>query len=151
MNALAMLKQDHDQARKLMAELEGTTARAARTRREGFERLARDLTVHEKLEEEFFHPALKEHGEAREWVLEAVEEHKLVDHIKAQLGDTPYEAEEWLAKFRTMRENVEHHIEEEERELFPRARRLLGSELERMGEQMLERREGLVNDVPLEA
>ena len=122
MDALKLLKQDHDVVKKMLANLEDTTERAEKTRPEGLASLKQELTVHEAIEEEIFYPALKEHPKAKDLVLEAYEEHNVVDMVMAEIQDTPYDDETWGAKLTVMKENIEHHIEEEEGEMFPQAR-----------------------------
>jgi hemerythrin-like domain-containing protein len=137
-----MLKQDHDAAKKLMEELAETTERAVKTRERVWTKLLKDLTIHENVEEEIFYPALKAKDvkELNAIVLEALEEHHLVDDIVEQLEDTPFDDEHWTAKFKVTKENVEHHIEEEEGEMFKLVRQTFSrDELEELGDRMLER------------
>lgn len=142
MDALQMLKQDHEKVKKILTELDSTTERAIKTREEGFTTLKRELTVHEIIEEEIFYPALKEHAEAKEIVLEAYEEHDVVDAILGELEQTPVDDETWHAKFTVCKENLEHHIEEEEGEMFKQAREVLErEELTMLAEKMQARRE----------
>ena len=137
MDAITLLKEDHDKAKKVMDELEKTTERGVKTREEKWTKLLKELTVHENIEEEVFYPALIEHEEAKDIVLEAIEEHHLVDDIVEQLKDTPFDDEHWSAKFKVTKENVEHHIEEEETEMFKIARQVLSKEeLEELGSRM---------------
>src|SRR5438046_1436343 len=98
MDALALLKDDHDRVKTMLSELEETTERAVKTRTETFAKLREDLEVHETIEEEIFYPALKEFAEAKEIVLEAYEEHDVVDTILGELEQTPVEDETWAAK-----------------------------------------------------
>jgi hypothetical protein len=142
MDALTLLKDDHDQLKKLMEELDGTTERGVKTRERLFTRIQQDLTVHEEIEEEIFYPALKEHPKAKDIVLEGYEEHNVVDMVMEEIMGTPYDDETWGAKFTVMKENVEHHIEEEEGEMFKQARQVFDKdELEALGERMQARRE----------
>ena len=137
MDALALLKEDHDKAKKLMTELEETTERGVKTREQKWTRLLKVLTIHENIEEEIFYPALIEHPKAKDIVLEAMEEHHLVDEIVAQLKDTPFDDEHWGAKFKVTKENVEHHIEEEETEMFKIARQVFSKEeLDELGSRL---------------
>jgi len=70
-------------------------------------------------------------------VLEALEEHHLVDEIVEQLKDTPFDDEHWSAKFKVTKENVEHHIEEEEGPMFTKVRQVFSKdELEELGSRM---------------
>ena len=137
MDALALLKDDHDKAKKLMTELEETTERGVRTREQKWTKLLKELTIHENIEEEIFYPALAEHPKAKDLVLEAMEEHHLVDDIVEQLKDTPFDDEHWAAKFKVTKENVEHHIEEEETEMFKVARQVFSKEeLDELGSRL---------------
>jgi hemerythrin superfamily protein len=136
-DALALLKKDHDQVKKLLKDLDDTTDRAIKTRQDLFERLKFSLTVHEQMEEAVLYPALKEHAETKEIVLEAYEEHDVVDTILGELEQTPFDDETWHAKLTVMRENLLHHIQEEEDEMFGQVRRLFDkATLESLGEQM---------------
>ena len=137
MDAIALLKEDHEKVKRLMAELEKTTERGVKTRTELWAKLLRELTVHENIEEEVFYPALRDKPKAKDIVLEAMEEHHLVDDIVEQIKDTPVDDEHWGAKFKVAKENVEHHIEEEETEMFKIARQVFSKdELEEFGRQM---------------
>jgi hypothetical protein len=143
MNALTLLKDDHDKAKKLMDELAETTERGVKTREAKWTKLLKELTIHENIEEEIFYPALheKDDKELQDIVLEALEEHHLVDDIVEQLKDTPFEDEHWAAKFKVTKENVEHHIEEEEGPMFKAVRRVVSAgELEELGTRMEQRK-----------
>jgi hypothetical protein len=142
MDAIALLKQDHEEVKKIMEKLDKTTERGVKTREELFTKLKSEMTIHETIEEEIFYPALKEHPKAKELVLEGYEEHHVVDLIMGEISQTPYEDETWGAKFSVMKENVEHHIEEEEGEMFKQARQVFSkSELEELGTRMEQRKE----------
>jgi polyhydroxyalkanoate synthesis regulator phasin len=137
MDALQMLKDDHGKVKTLLADGESTTERGEKTRTELFERLKGELEIHEEIEEQVFYPALKEHPKAKEIVLEGFEEHHVVDTIMGELERTPVSDEQWGAKFTVMKENVEHHIEEEEGEMFKNARSVFSrEELQELGDRM---------------
>jgi hypothetical protein len=141
MNAITMLKTDHDKVKKLLTELDATTERGVKTREELFATIKGELTVHETIEEEIFYPALKEHPKAKDLVLEAYEEHHVVDTVMAELESLDVTDETWGAKATVMKENVEHHIEEEEKEMFAQARQVFDEqELEDLGARMAERK-----------
>ena len=89
MDALKLLKKDHDEVKKMLKDLEATTDRAVKTRQDLFGRLRFSLTVHEQMEEAVLYPALKEHEETREIALEAYEEHDVVDTILGELEHDP--------------------------------------------------------------
>jgi hypothetical protein len=139
MDALSLLKADHDKVKKLLAEGEKTTERGEKTRTELFETLKAEMMLHERIEEEIFYPALKEHPKAKDIVLEGYEEHHVVDEIMGELEATPVTDETWGAKFTVMKENIEHHIEEEEGDMFKQARQVFDAdELAQLGERMAE-------------
>jgi hemerythrin-like domain-containing protein len=145
MDAVTLLKDDHDTLKKILNDLDSTTERGVKTREELFTRVRRELEVHEAIEEEIFYPALKEHPKAKDLVLEAYEEHNVVDMVMAEIQDTPYDDETWGAKLTVMKENIEHHIEEEEGEMFPQAREVFErSELQELGDRMQARKEELL-------
>jgi hemerythrin-like domain-containing protein len=141
MDAISMLKKDHDKVKDLLEELERTTERGVKTRSELFATIKGELTVHEIIEEEIFYPALKSHPRAEDIVLEGYEEHHVVDLLMGELENLDVADETWGAKAKVMKENVEHHIEEEEGDMFKQARRVFDrQELEDLGEQMATRR-----------
>ena len=127
---------------------DSTTERGVKTRKELFAKIKQELEVHETIEEEIFYPALKEFAATKDLTLEAYEEHDVVDTILGELERTPVEDETWGAKFTVMKENLEHHIEEEEGNLFKQARRLLDeAELEALGDRLQARKEQLLGAV----
>jgi hemerythrin superfamily protein len=155
MDALTLLERDHQKVKRLMGEIEKTTERAVKTREHLFGQLVQELTVHEKIEEQIFYPEVKERATSKqleELVLESYEEHHFVDIVKAEIDETPFDALEWAAKFKVMRENIEHHaFEEEEGEMFPKVRRLFKKdELEDMGARMEDLKQHLLEVVPVE-
>jgi polyhydroxyalkanoate synthesis regulator phasin len=137
MNAIALLKADHDKVKKMLADGESTTERGEKTRTELFATLKGEMIVHERIEEEIFYPTLKQHPRARDIVLEGFEEHHVVDQIMGELEALDVTDETWGAKFKVMKENIEHHIEEEEGEMFKQARAVFDrDELEELGRRM---------------
>ena len=144
MDAMKLLKDDHDKVKKMLTELESTTERGVKTRQELFAKVKQELTVHEAIEEEIFYPALRDHPKTKEIALEAYEEHHVVDTVMAEIEAVPFDDERWGAKFTVMKENLEHHIEEEEGEMFKQARQVFEKdELQQLGERMLARKEQL--------
>ena len=141
MNAIAMLKADHDKMKKLLTDLETTTERGVKIRAELFSRIKGELTVHEIIEEEIFYPELKAHPKAKDIVLEGYEEHHVVDVLMKELEELDVTDESWGAKALVMKENVEHHMEEEEGEMFKTARQVLdAAELDDLGKRMAARK-----------
>lgn len=156
MDALTLLQEDHQKVKKLMGEIEKTTERGVKTREELFTKLVQELTVHEQIEEQIFYPMVKEQAKTKkleELVTESFEEHHFVDVVKGEIENTPFDSEEWAAKFKVMMENIEHHaIEEEEGKMFPQVRKIFSkSELEEMGTRMAELKQQLLEDAPAEA
>ena len=142
MNAIEMLEQDHQKFRKLLEELDATTERAVKTRRELFNRLSLELAVHETIEEEIFYPALQEHPKAEELVGEGIQEHHVADLVIDELAKIEPSNEVWGSKASVLKENIEHHIEEEETKMFPFARRVFSTEeLEDLASDMEARRD----------
>jgi len=141
MNALTLIKDEHKAMKKLLSKLESTTERGMKEREELFTRIKTDLTLHEIMEEEIFYPALRDHPKAKDIVLEAYEEHNVVDTIMGEMANLAFDDETWGAKAKVMQENVEHHMEEEEGEMFRKARQVFDEdELEDLGERMARRR-----------
>ncbi|HKG57880.1 MAG TPA: hemerythrin domain-containing protein [Candidatus Limnocylindrales bacterium] len=141
MDAIALLKADHDKVKKLLDELDSTTERGVRTREQLFSTIKGELTIHEIIEEEIFYPELKAHPKAKDIVLEGFEEHHVVDLLMSELENLPVDDENWGAKASVMKENIEHHIEEEEGEMFKTARTVFDrQELEDLGRRMEERK-----------
>jgi len=127
--------------KRLLAELETTTERGVKTRGELFATIKGELTVHEIIEEEIFYPELKAHPKAKDIVLEGYQEHHVVDLLMGELEALDVSDETWGAKATVMKENIEHHIEEEEGEMFKSARQVFDrAELLDLGERMERRK-----------
>ncbi len=136
-----MLTTDHAKVKTLLNDLEATTERGVKVRAELFSKIKGELTVHEIIEEEIFYPALKSHPKAKDIVLEGYEEHHVVDVLMAELEQLDVTDEKWGAKALVMKENIEHHIEEEEGEMFKQARQVFDrGELEDLGARMAARK-----------
>ncbi|MDT4965921.1 MAG: hypothetical protein QOJ64_658 [Acidobacteriota bacterium] len=137
MDAFELLKKDHEKVSGIFEKLEPTTERGVKTREELFAQLKSELDIHAKVEEEIFYPAIKEAKETHDITLEAFEEHKVVKGLLAELDALAKDDETWGAKFTVLKENVEHHVEEEEGEMFKSARKVLTKEqIEELGERM---------------
>ena len=142
MDAITLLKTDHDKVKKLLDELESTTERGVKTRQELFATIKGELTVHETIEEEIFYPALLEKAKTHDITLEGYEEHHVVDLLMGELEDLDVADETWGPKAKVMQENIEHHIEEEEGDMFKKTRQVFDeAELEELGERMQARKE----------
>src|SRR6476660_2633607 len=141
MDAIALLKADEEKVKELLNEHETTTERGVKTRAELFSTIKGELTVHEIIEEEIFYPELKAHPKARDIVLEGFEEHHVVDVLMNELERMDVTDERWGAKAIVMKENIEQHLEEEEGEMFAKARQVFDrAELLVLGERMAARK-----------
>ncbi len=150
MDAIRLLLADHKKVKALLEELDTTTERGVKTRARLFTTIKSELSVHEVIEEEIFYPTLKEHPRAKDIVLEAYEEHHVVDTLMGELSELPYDDETWGAKFTVMKENIEHHVEEEEGDMFKKARAVFDQqELEQLGEAMAARKAEAQGDVAI--
>jgi Hemerythrin HHE cation binding domain len=138
-DAITLLEADHRRLETLLKRGEQTSERAMKARKALLDTIARALTIHETIEEQLLYPALEEHPEARKIVLEGFQEHHVADLIMKELYQTAVTDEAWGAKFKVLKENIEHHIEEEEGPMFRTARGVMSrAELRALGEQMAE-------------
>ena len=152
MDAITLLKHDHDKVKKLLADLESTTERGVKTRTELFATIKGELTVHETIEEEIFYPALLDKAKTHDITLEGYEEHHVVDLLMGELEDLDVADETWGAKATVMKENIEHHIEEEEGDMFKKTRQVFDEdELEALGERMSQRKAQLSREMGMPA
>lgn len=137
MNVYDLLKEDHKKVAAIFEKLEPTTERALKTREELFNKLNSELEVHTAVEEKILYPVLKKAAETRDIAFEAFEEHHVIKELLEELSATPKDTEEWTAKLTVLKENVEHHVEEEEGEMFKKARKILtDKEADELGAQM---------------
>ena len=141
MDAIKLMKDDHEKVKKLLKELEDTTERALKTREKLFLELKEALKPHEAMEEEIFYPTLRQKLKDDDIVLEGYEEHHAVDVLLEELEAVPFGDETWGPKMKVIQENIEHHIEEEEGPMFKQARQSLDkAALEELGSRMEERK-----------
>ena len=137
MDAITLLETDHRRLEDLLKQGEETTERAAKGRRELLDTITAELGLHELMEEKLLYPALKQYPEARDIVLEGVQEHHVADLIVKELHHVATDDERWAAKFKVLKENIEHHIQEEEGPMFRTARGVLSrDELQALGARM---------------
>jgi len=140
MNAIDILKADHERVKAILTQLNDSTERAVKKRAELIAKLEMEITLHTKLEEEILYPAYKKAGgkEQEKMYYEAKEEHRTVDSlVLPDLKATDPGSVEFSGRAKVVKELLEHHIEEEETEMFPQAKKLLGKEqLDELGAQM---------------
>ena len=137
-DAIALLEADHRRMEDLLKQGEKTTDRAVKGRRELLKTLTAELKAHELIEEKILYPALKEHPEAKDIVLEGYQEHHVADILVKELHGLARDDEKWGAKFKVLTESLEHHIKEEEGKMFRTARGIFSREdLQQMGARMV--------------
>ena len=137
MNAIELLKADHEKVSEIFEKLEDTTENDEKTRTELFMKLKQELDLHAHIEETIFYPVLKKAEETRDITMEGIQEHHVVKVLLGELNSMKAGSEVWTAKLKVLQENVEHHVEEEEDDMFKSARQVLSKErLEELGAQM---------------
>lgn len=140
MDAIALLKQDHKLVKDLLGQLAESTTRAVKKRAELLHEIQINLKAHTTIEEEIFYPAFKAAGKKEEekMYFEALEEHRAAeDLVLPDLLGTDPSTEQFSGRAKVLKELIEHHIEEEETEMFKDAKKLLSKEeLTALGAQM---------------
>jgi hemerythrin-like domain-containing protein len=136
MNAIDLLEKQHREVEELFEEFEGAGEGARKTK----ERLCREisdrLAVHAKIEEKLFYPEAKQEN-TEDILRESVEEHLSMKRILTDLMEGGVDDEQFTARMSVLKEQVEHHVEEEEEELFPKVRKACSKEeLEDLGRRM---------------
>ncbi|HEY3309452.1 MAG TPA: hemerythrin domain-containing protein [Desulfuromonadaceae bacterium] len=134
---LELLKKDHEQVMSRFKRIQKSEKKEVRL----FAQLEKDVRIHMEGEERFFYTLLEQHQQARQRVLESYEEHFLAKLIFSTFNSQALDEERWIAKIKVLMEFMEHHMKEEESQLFPLAPNLLKKEeLKRISEQYLELR-----------
>jgi hemerythrin superfamily protein len=144
-NAIELLKTQHREVEELFEELEGAGENAKKTKERVFKQIADALAVHSEIEEKLFYPESKT-DETEDMLREAVEEHLSVKRVIADLMESGPEDEQFVARCKVLKEQIEHHVEEEEGELFPKVQKAsskeeledLGNRMEQMADQLEE-------------
>ena len=138
MDAIALLKADHAEVKKLFARFEKLGPRAKKTKADIADKVITALSQHAVIEEQLLYPAIRERlPDDDELVLEALEEHHVAKWLLSELDNLTPEDERFDAKFTVLAENVRHHVKEEEGELFPKMRReFTKGELDELGQAL---------------
>jgi hemerythrin superfamily protein len=148
MDATQLLKKDHKDVKALFKEFEHLSGRTTKKKQDVVTQLCHALTVHAQVEEELVYPLLKalRPQEVKDLVAEAAEEHKVAKTLIGEIEMLSPDDEQYEAKVTVLGEYVQHHVKEEEQELFPKARRHLSAKrLAELGEQIAARKEALSN------
>jgi len=136
MDAITLLKQDHKTVERLFKEFE--KAKQPAQQRKLAKQVVEQLSVHAAIEEMVFYPAVRERvPQTEDTVLESLEEYHIVKWVLSELEDMKPDHERFKAKMTVLMENVRHHVEEEEQELFPEVRKVIGrKEMAELGAAM---------------
>lgn len=126
MDVFKLLKRDHREVKGLFKTLENS--KPSKAREKNFQTLYQELSLHAEVEETIFYPRVREEEKLREMVGEAYEEHHVAKYLLEELAQLSMEDERWDSKLTVLKEMIEHHVEEEEGELFPKAAKVLGKE-----------------------
>lgn len=128
-----VLKREHKEIKRLL--------KRADTDPRQFSHLAQKLTMHVQTEEDVLYTPLRNDRHLHSMILEGFAEHHVVDLIMREIERSKTGTDEWHAKLKVMKENLEHHIEEEEGEMFKQARQVFDKDtLEELGERMQTRK-----------
>lgn len=138
MDAITLLKDDHKTVEKLFKRFEKAGDGAYKEKRNVAERIREELSRHAAIEEQLFYPVVRATVDGVEDVtLESLEEHHIVKWVLSELDDMDPKDERFTAKMTVLIENVRHHVDEEEDELFPKVREQLGrKDLGELGDAM---------------
>lgn len=146
-NAITMLKSDHATVKRLLRELNATSDKNTKQREQLVQQIEMEVKMHAQVEEEVFYPAFKAAAgktDAVDLFYEAAEEHHVVDMVLPALKAANPKSKEFKAKAKVLKELIEHHIKEEETEMFPTARELFDEDqLMELGEMMQSRKDSV--------
>lgn len=135
MNALELLKTDHKKVSSLFKQVEATESQEEHLRL--FEQIRVELETHTHIEETIFYPRIQQYEDLKDIVLEGIEEHRQVKTLIREIDRLVEGSEKLDAKLKVMGENVEHHVEEEETEMFPKVEKAMSQdELAELGAQL---------------
>lgn len=132
MDALELLKQDHQKVKELFEQAEEAEGK---DQQDIFEQIKTELETHARIEETVFYPAVQKHEELKDMVLESLEEHKQIKTLLREMDNLASDSEKFEPKLQVLMENVEHHAEEEEEgKMFPKIREIMDKQkLEQLG------------------
>ncbi|MGH8544554.1 MAG: hemerythrin domain-containing protein [Gammaproteobacteria bacterium] len=136
MDALELLKEDHQTVKQLFEEAEGTEDQ--KEKEDLFEEIKTELETHTYIEETVFYPAMQKLEELKDMVMESIEEHKQVKTLLREIDNLKSDSEKFEPKLKVLKDNVEHHAEEEEEgKMFPKIREIVGQQdLEALGNEL---------------
>jgi hemerythrin superfamily protein len=142
MSAIDLLESQHREVEKLFSQIE--KAKGSDKKTQLFEQIADKLAIHAAIEEHHFYPAVKA-KRTEDILLESLEEHVAMKRTLADILKIDAEDETFDAKVKVLEEQVEHHVGEEEKDLFPKVKKLLSAdELDALEQQMVAEQEELI-------
>jgi hemerythrin superfamily protein len=140
MDALMLLKKDHDEVKGLFGQFE--KAKDTAKQRQLAEHVCMELTIHAQIEEQSFYPEVKSLPDVADMVMESLEEHRQVKEMVAKIQLLSASDDHLEPDMKVLKEDVEHHAEEEEKEMFPKVKKGLGKErLEELGQTLVRQKE----------
>ena len=135
MNAIELLKDDHRTVERLFQKVKADTE--GDKHKELFVQIKAELDAHTHIEETIFYPRLKQESELEDIVLEGIEEHHQAKMFLRELAKLSDDSEKFEPKLKVLMEDITHHVQEEEGEMFPDVEKILGAEeLEKLGAEM---------------
>ena len=136
MNAIELLKADHDKVNHLFGKVKATEEGE---HKELFEQIKQELEVHTHIEETIFYPKLKEEKELEDITLEGIEEHHQAKIFLRELSSLSEDSEKFEPKLKVLMEDITHHVQEEEGKMFPKVEEIFDeATLQELGKQMEE-------------
>jgi iron-sulfur cluster repair protein YtfE (RIC family) len=139
MNAIELLKSDHDKVDLLFQKVKATEESEHKAL---FEKIREELEIHTHIEETIFYPKIKEEPELEDIVLEGIEEHHQAKMFLRELSSLTDDSEKFEPKLKVLMEDITHHVQEEEGEMFPKIEELFDEEtLRELGAEMEEEKQ----------
>ena len=142
MDAITLLKHDHDEVKDLFSKFE--KAKDSSKQLELAQQVCLELTIHAQIEEQSFYPEIKRLPEMEDMVMESLEEHRQVKEMVAKIKGLSAGDDHLEPDMKVLNEDVEHHVQEEEKDMFPQVKKGLGKDrLDRMGQTLMQQKQAL--------
>ncbi len=143
-----LIKADHREIDKLFKKIDRTSERATKTRTRLFEQLRDKIVEHSHAEEEAVYPLLRKHTKTEDIGYESVEEHSVISHLLDRISVVAVSEKEWTAAVTVLKEMIQHHVEEEQSEMFAKMRRTFSKNvLTAMAQDFLRSKESFLQRV----
>jgi hemerythrin superfamily protein len=145
MDIFTLLHEDHENVSLIFKKIESIKSKeTAQTHEQLFKELSTELELHAKVEEDIVYPVFEKHGETRQIIEESVREHKQIDRLLSELKGMRPDDQKWMGKLGELRQEVEHHVKEEEEQLFPQGRKIIGEDqAQQLGKTVEKKKEEL--------